>query len=130
MLRFRPRWLLWSLVWLSLSLASVATAASPQGRWRGSWSSVTTGHQGPLRARIRPLDQDSYRAVFVGRFFKVIPFIYPATLDRVPGTGNQYRSSQRLPLLGTYRMSAVVTPNRFQAEFRGPRDRGIFRLSR
>jgi hypothetical protein len=130
MLRLHHRLLLLSLLLLALPVASIATATSPSGRWRGSWSSVTSGHEGPLRARIRPLDHDTYRAVFVGRFFKVIPFIYPATLDRVPGTRNQYRSAQRLPLLGTYRMSAVVTPRRFHAEFRGPRDHGRFRLSR
>jgi len=83
-----------------------------------------------LRARIRPLDDGSYRAVFVGRFAKVIPFVYPARLERVDGSCDCYTSSQRLPLLGTYRMTASVTGNRFQASFQGRKDRGSFDMSR
>lgn len=105
-------------------------AANPAGKWRGSWSSQTTGHAGPLKARIRPIGGDRYRAVFVGRFAGVVPFVYPATLQRVPGTGNCYTSSQRLPLLGTYRMTASVTDRSFRATFQGRRDRGAFRMNR
>ncbi|TWU08130.1 hypothetical protein [Stieleria varia] len=110
---------------------STLLASDPIGRWpTGSWSSSATGHQGPLRARIRQVDSDTYRAVFAGRFAKVIPFVYPATLTRVPGTCNCYQSSTRLPLLGEYRMTASVTQNRFYATFQGRKDSGIFRLSR
>jgi hypothetical protein len=105
-------------------------AASPTGRWSGSWSSASTGHQGPLRAHIRQVDSDTYRALFTGRFAKVVPFIYPAKLERVPGTCDRYESSTRLPLLGEYRMNATVTPNRFNATFQGKDDQGVFRLSR
>ena len=106
------------------------SAASPTGKWRGSWNSGATGHSGPLKARVRQVDHDTYRALFVGRFAGVIPFAYPARLDRVEGTENQYTSSQRLPLLGTYRMNATVTSNRIWANFRGGRDSGTFNLSR
>ena len=105
-------------------------AANPSGRWVGSWSSSSTGHQGPLRARIRPVDSDTYRALFAGRFAKVVPFVYPAKLERVPGTCNCYQSSTRLPLLGEYRMTATITANRFNATFQGKRDVGQFRMSR
>ncbi|HBV65252.1 MAG TPA: hypothetical protein DEF45_19765 [Rhodopirellula sp.] len=118
--------MLGSLVTTSSSLS----AASPTGKWRGSWNSGTTGHSGPLRARVRQVDHDTYRALFVGRFAGVIPFAYPARLDRVAGTENRYTSSQRLPLLGTYRMNATVTNSRIQANFRGGRDSGTFNLSR
>ena len=106
------------------------SAASPTGKWRGSWNSGATGHSGPLKARVRKVDHDTYRALFVGRFAGVIPFAYPARLDRVAGTENQYTSSQRLPLLGTYRMNATVTNSRIRANFRGVRDSGTFNLSR
>ena len=105
-------------------------AANPAGRWSGSWSSSSTGHKGPLRAKIRQVDSNTYRALFVGRFAKVIPFAYPAKLERVPGTCNTYRSSTRLPLLGEYRMTANVSANRFQATFRGKKDAGVFQMSR
>ncbi len=105
-------------------------AASPAGRWRGSWSSQSTGHTGPLKAHIRQTDSDTYRAVFVGRFAKVVPFVYPAKLERVPGTCHSYSSSQRLPLLGEYRMTATVDAHRFHATFQGRKDRGTFDMSR
>ena len=105
-------------------------AASPSGKWRGSWSSETTGHKGPLKARVRRTGDGQYRALFVGRFAGVIPFVYPAKLERVPGTCHCFRSSQRLPLLGTYTMTATVSGNRFVADFRGRRDSGVFQMSR
>lgn len=106
----------------------LAMADSPTGRWRGSWSSQTSGHKGPMRARIRQVDSNTYRALFVGRFAGVVPFMYPATLERVPGTQNCYQSSQRLPLMGTYRMTASISSGRFNANYRSRRDRGTFRM--
>lgn len=103
---------------------------SPAGVWRGTWSSRSTGHQGPLRARIRQLDSHTYRAWFAGRFAGVIPFVYPSKLSRVPGTANLYRSSQRLPLMGNYQMTATVTPGRFDAHFQSRNDQGTFRMTR
>ena len=114
----------------TLLLASASQAASPVGKWRGTWSSQSTGHRGPLKAHIRQVDHNTYRAVFVGRFAGVVPFAYPAKLERVSGTCDQYTSSQRLPLLGTYRMHATVSPHRFHAEFRGRKDRGTFDMRR
>lgn len=107
--------------------ATESQAASPTGSWRGSWSSQTTGHRGPLKAHIRQTGDGNYRAIFVGRFAGVIPFVYPARLERVPGTCNQYSAKQRI---GSYRMTATVSGNRFQARFRGRRDSGTFNMSR
>lgn len=103
---------------------------SPAGVWRGTWSSRSTGHQGPLRARIRQLDSHTYRAWFAGRFAGVIPFVYPSKLNRVPGTANLYQTSRRLPLMGNYRMTATVTPGRFDANFQSRNDQGTFRMTR
>lgn len=111
-------------------ICGTSFAASPEGRWRGNWTSQSTGHRGPLRAHIRPTVSGDYRAVFVGRFAGVVPFAYPATLERVPGSCDCYRSSQRLPLLGTYQMSANITATRFRATFRSRNDRGTLRMSR
>lgn len=119
-----------ALLSLSFSGARDTNAASPSGSWRGSWSSETTGHRGPLKARVRETGNGNYRAVFVGRFAGVVPFIYPASLTRVPGTCNCYRSSQRLPLMGTYQMTASITGNRFYATFSSRKDRGVFDLKR
>jgi hypothetical protein len=113
---------------LQTHLAAAHDGAS--GRWQGSWTSAATGHSGPLRASITPLPNGDYRAIFAGRFAKVIPFVYPARLSSVPGTPGQYTSSQRLPLLGTYRMTASITSHTFHADFRGRKDAGTFRMSR
>ena len=119
------------LVLLSvIVIGSSAPAASPVGKWRGGWSSQSTGHHGPLRARIRQTGPDSYRAVFAGRFALVVPFIYSAKLERVPGTCHCYRSAKRLPLLGTYEMTAQVSSSRFYANFKSKKDVGVFDLSR
>jgi len=115
---------------VSVLLGGACNAADPSGRWVGGWYSQPSGHNGPLRARVRQVDDDTYRALFVGRFAKVIPFVYPAKLERVPGTCNQYQSSMRLPLFGRYNMTASVSSRNFHAEFRGRNDRGVFRLSR
>lgn len=123
---------------LSLICSSEKAFADPSdGRWKGEWKSEVSGHHGPLRARIRKLDSDEYRALFAGRFFKIIPFVYATKLHRVPQndssespSGERLRSIQRLPLLGTYEMEAVVTKDKFHAEYKSKRDSGIFSLSR
>ena len=110
--------------------APTVGAASPSGRWIGSWSSSETGHQGPLRAKIRQVDSNTYRALFAGRFAKVVPFVYPAKLERVPGSPSSYQSTTRLPLLGQYQMTAIVTQSSFNASFRGKKDLGGFQMRR
>lgn len=110
--------------------SDLGSAASPVGKWRGSWTSKSTGHRGPLRAHVRRVDADTYRAVFVGRFFLVVPFAYPARLDRVPGTHDRFSSRQTLPLIGTYQMNASVSPHRFHATFHSGNDQGTFDMSR
>jgi hypothetical protein len=118
--------ILFTVAVLSFS-ATESQAASPTGSWRGSWSSQTTGHRGPLKAHVRQTSNDTYRAVFVGRFAGVIPFIYPAKLERVKGTCDCYTSRQRI---GSYRMTATVTSNQFHAKFQGRKDSGTFDMSR
>ena len=122
----------------TLSLISVSATSGndrlPTGRWRGEWRSESTGHHGPLRARVRQLSPTSYRAIFSGRFFKVIPFIYPTKLSVIAAEGEtqaeQLESIQKLPFLGTYRMEATVTSDEFKAKYESRRDVGTFNLSR
>lgn len=83
-----------------------------------------------MRARVRPLDSDTYRVWYAGRFAKVIPFVYPAKLKRIPGTANVYSSSQHLPLIGEYRMTATVGAGHFHARYTSKKDSGVFRMSR
>lgn len=102
----------------------------PGGVWRGKWSSRSSGHQGPLGARIRPAGPNRYTAWFYGRFAKVIPFAYRTSLQRVPGTADLYQSRKRMPLLGTYQSTARISGGHFEADFSGGQDQGVFTMSR
>src|SRR5262245_26324763 len=89
------------------AFAGTASAQPPDlsGRWSGHWISETNGHNGPLHARFRQLDSDTYRVAFHGRFAKVVPFWYTTKLQ-VVGTGEGVvlpSASQNLPLMGEYR---------------------------
>ncbi|MCC9603204.1 hypothetical protein LOC67_21865 [Stieleria sp. JC731] len=114
---------------LTFLFATPSFAGGPSGRWTGSWTSQSSGHHGALRARIRQVDSDTYRAIFAGRFAVVVPFVYPAKLERVPGTCNCYRSNTRLPLMGDYRMTAHISSGQFSAVYNSKNDRGIFRMT-
>jgi hypothetical protein len=105
-------------------------SAGATGGWRGQWQSQTSGHRGPLGARIRQTGPDQYTALFYGRFAGVIPFAYRAPLNRVPGTADLYYSSKRMPLLGTYETMAWISNGQFRADFIGRQDRGIFTMTR
>ena len=127
----QTHWLPLLLVLLVSTLCcSQSHADSPVGTWRGGWHSGSTGHKGTLRARIRQTGPTTYRAMFAGRFAVVVPFVYPAKLSKVPGSCDCYTSSTKLPLLGTYRMTAQVSDHRFYATFQGKKDRGTFDMSR
>jgi hypothetical protein len=117
---------------LALALSSVSLAADPYtGRWAGQWSSDANGHHGPLRAKLTPTGH-GYTATFAGRFAGVIPFVYRTPLSAVGTSGEAVflTAERRLPLFGTFRTDAVVTPNSFDATFRSARDSGRFTLTR
>ncbi|HVL11253.1 MAG TPA: hypothetical protein VM529_01720 [Gemmata sp.] len=125
---------------LVLVLVLVASAATPlaaqppdiTGRWSGVWVSDKNGHTGLLHARVRPIDDDTYRVAFRGRFAKVIPFWYSTRLD-VVGAGDDVvvlAASRRLPLMGTYSTTATATAADFDAAFTSRSDSGRFILSR
>ncbi len=118
----------------SVLFAGTAFAQPPDlsGRWSGQWVSDKNGHTGPLHARFRQLDQDTYRVIYHGRFAKVIPFRY-ATNMQVTGQGSDVLildANRRLPLLGEYRSTATVTPGHFDATFTSGKDSGRFILNR
>jgi hypothetical protein len=117
---------------LALALPAVATAADPTaGRWVGRWSSDANGHSGPLRANLHTT-ANGYSATFTGRFAGVVPFVYRTPLHVVGTSGDAVflAAERRLPLFGTFRTDAVVTPTHFDATFRSGRDGGRFTLTR
>ncbi len=119
---------------LLLMITTTALAGEPNlsGRWRGRWSSESTGHSGPLNARFRQTACDEYRVVFTGRFLKIVPFRYAETLHVTgsDGTVVYLAGSSRLLGFGTFSFDAAATGNAFNATFSSRRDRGQFNLSR
>jgi hypothetical protein len=118
----------------ALTFAGTAAAQPPDlsGRWSGEWISDKNGHHGPLHGRFRQLDADTYRVAFRGRFAKVVPFWYTTKLQ-VVGAGDGVvvlAASQRLPLVGEYRTTALATAANFDATFSSAKDSGRFVLAR
>ncbi len=119
---------------LVLALFGVASAQPPDltGKWSGYWVSESKGHTGPLHARFRQIDSDTYRVAFRGRFRGIIPFWYTTKLE-VTGTGDsvvQLGASQQLPIVGEYRTTATATATNFDATFTSRRESGRFVLNR
>lgn len=117
---------------ITLLLPAVVAAADPySGRWVGQWSSDANGHRGPLRATLTPTTT-GYDARFAGRFAVVVPFVYRTHLDVVGSSGESVflAAERRIPMFGSFRTDAVVTPWGFDATFRSGRDSGRFTLTR
>ncbi len=116
------------------AFAGAVSAQTPDlsGRWSGNWMSDKNGHTGPLHARFRQLDADTYRVAFRGRFAAIVPFWYTTKLH-VVGAGDgavELAASQQLPFMGTYRTTATATATQFDANFSSRNDAGRFMLSR
>ena len=115
-----------------ISLTLTANAFEPFGTYRGGWRSDTTGHEGPMRVKLTPRSDGTYRARFSGRFAKIIPFTYQTTMTPVdygPGYTKLF-SSKQMPLFGAYHTTAVVTPHHVDARYQSKRDHGSFSMSR
>lgn len=123
---------------IGLTICSLGNAqekdAKPNlsGSWSGNWISDGSGHKGPMKAVFRSVGTDSYEVTFSGRFFKVIPFRYKATLtvtgkdgDKLILTGNQ-----KLLGFGTFEYSALADNGSFMANYSSKKDNGRFELYR
>jgi hypothetical protein len=110
----------------------VPAAPDLSGKWSGCWISDKNGHNGPLNAKFKQKDCNSYRVTFSGRFAKVIPFRYTTTMN-VVGTGDgvvMLSAERPLGLRGSFRTMAVATSTNFDATFTSPRDWGRFVMTR
>jgi len=107
-------------------------AVDASGCWSGYWISCTTGHKGPISAKICKIGDTCYEAHFRGRFALINPFRYTATLQVTGHEGDKLFlcSSRRLPLLGTFQMNAVATPTDFTADYSARDDQGRFIMKR
>ena len=104
---------------------AIVEAASPEGRWRGNWTSQSTGHQGPMRAVIRPQSDGSYSARFYGRFLVVVPFTYRVDLHPSGACSSQWIAEKQLgPVLGSYRMQTDFGGSSMSGTFQAADDTG------
>jgi hypothetical protein len=109
-------------------------AAPPEltGQWSGYWVSEHSGHSGPLRGKFVPLDAETYRVRFSGRFARVIPFVY-STKMHVSASGDDVlvlNARQNLGPFGTFQTTATATATDFNATFTSRADTGRFVLTR
>jgi hypothetical protein len=115
-------------------LPSMSVAQNPDlsGKWSGYWVSDTNGHTGPLHAKFKQLDCDTYKVVYRGRFAIVIPFRYTTTMDVVGRADGMVvlSAEKRLGPMGTFRTTATATDSNFDATFTSRRDSGRFVLRR
>lgn len=116
-----------------LGIAAAGWAGELDGRWRcGRWSDTKSGHEGPLRAYFRQVDDGHYRVIFHGRFAKIVPFCFATTLDVVGRDGDELFLAGESRLLGFYKFtySATADEHQFNAQYQSRRWSGEFHLSR
>lgn len=122
-----------SLMTCSLSNSQEkGTSPNLAGNWSGNWFSDGSGHKGTMKAVFRSVGTDTYEVTFSGRFFKVIPFRYKATLSVTGKEGNKLTltGSQKLLGFGTFEYSALADDGSFMANYSSKKDNGRFELYR
>jgi hypothetical protein len=127
---FRSTLLLISAI---LALATSASAGELEGRgWRGRWTDTNSGHEDTLRARFRPTRDGNYRAVFSGKYAKVIPFVFATKLQVVERNDGQVVMAGTSRIMGIVRFDyhAVADAHNFNAQYSSRRWAGDFQLSR
>src|SRR6476659_4569163 len=110
----------------AIAIPQPAQASDPSGTWVGEWVSSSSGHQGPIKAHIRQVDNCTYRACFCGRFLYVVPFAYsvPMQVTGQTTSGATILTAQSwLPGFGDFTCRATVSQCRFDACYVSPKDR-------
>lgn len=120
---------------VTVAPATVAAKAPADlsGYWSGTWLSHTNGHDGPISACLRKIDDNQYSVHFSGRFWGLFPFEYDMTLTVVERTESALTLSgaKNLGLLfGTFSYTATVTDTEFNASYCSRRDNGVFNMTR
>jgi hypothetical protein len=110
---------------------SPAQSAGIAGRWEGRWQSARTGHNGKLRAIIRPQTASRYDARFRATYRSVLSAEYGVTLDvRQRGPRSQFRGAANLGVWGRYETTGYATSTQFHATYRSKLDYGTFEMQR
>lgn len=111
-------------------LSSSLTAQEPAGRWAGRWTTYKEngrGHQGTLRANLRPNGDGTYQGTFAGRFALVVPYVYRATVVQ---EGDMLYSTKRLGPMGSYEMQLQHYPGSLSGGWSAGKSSGGIQLYR
>lgn len=116
-----------------------AAAANPTpvnsiaGRWEGQWLSDHNGHNGRLRALIRPLDNGQYEARYHAKYGFIFSFGMEAKLDVKPAADGQWQFGGTEDLgkpYGVYRYEGKASATNFLSTYKASFDHGTFRMTR
>src|SRR5476649_119902 len=115
-----------------MATVSAASAGELDGRWPcGKWVDYKSGHEGPLQGKFRQIDDCRYRVVFTGKFAKVVPFRFGATLNVVGREGDKVIFAGESRIMGMrFSYDAVADANNFNAQYNSRRWTGEFNLNR
>jgi len=109
------------------------SAASPEGRWQGTWASDVNRHNGALRCIVTREGDNSYRARFHAKYQKVLGFGYTVTLHtqdagvplRLAGDANLGWWAG-----GVYHYEGTVGATNFFSTYSCHYDQGTFQMTR
>ena len=113
--------------------ASPAPKDSIAGRWEGKWVSDHNGHNGRLRALIRPLGDGQYEARYHAKYGFIFSFGMEAKLDVKPAANGQWQFSGLENLgrfYGTYRYEGKASATHFFSTYKASLDHGTFQMTR
>lgn len=119
-----------ALFLVMLPMSSALTAQEPAGRWAGRWTTYKEngrGHQGTLRANLKPNGDGTYQGTFAGRFAVVVPYVYRATVVQ---EGDMLYSTKRLGPMGSYEMQLQHYPGSLSGGWSAGKSTGGIQLYR
>ena len=110
-----------------------APTNSIAGRWEGKWVSDHNGHNGRLRALIRPLDNGQYEARYHAKYGFIFSFGMAAKLDVKPAANGPWQFSGVEHLggfYGEYRYEGQASGTNFFSTYKASVDHGTFQMTR
>ena len=102
------------------------------GRWEGTWTSTSTGHQERLRCLITKQNERGYTARFHAKYRHVLSFGYTVPLKvRKVEREFQFEGEADLGKLagGVYAYKGAATPTNYFSTYDSKYDHGTFRMT-
>ena len=115
------------------------------GRWEGTWSCEQTGHSGQLWCMVSQVEPERYELFFRAEWAKIFRGNYTlyVTPKQAEGSGESDHSDHADGTLhfkgetkiagflgGMYTFDGTITPTRFETDYTGPGNEGVFVLER